>query len=170
MGGAPDRSSQDHAEHRYRDYRLVNIFDDPDSPLRKRVIEFWESNGVLPRDEAERRSAEVVFVILDPRGEPAGVSTVYSDAFRATGLPYYFYRMFIAPAHRIHGMMEHMTAMTRDFLRARNSASAQRHGGVVVITENPKLMRPGIKRRFRHIGFQHAGRNPAGLDIWVSEF
>ena len=163
-------SLQKHSEQRYRDYRLVNVFDDPDSPLRDRVIEFWDNNGILAREEAARRSGEIAFVIMDASDKVAGVSTVYSDSFRSSGDPYYFYRMYIAPAHRVYGMMEFITARTRDYLRERKVTGADRAYGVGVITENPKLMRPGIKRRFRHIGFQYAGKNSKGLDIWVSEF
>lgn len=163
-------SLQNHTEYRYRDYRLINIFDDSDNPLRERVIKFWENNGILARGEAVRRSGEVVFVITDANEEIAGVSTVYTGSFRNSGDRYYFYRMFIGPAHRVHGMMEFMTARTRDFLRDRENAPAEQCDGVIVITENTKLMRPGIKRRLRHIGFQYAGKNPKGLDIWISEF
>jgi hypothetical protein len=160
-------SLQHHAEHRYRDYQLINIFADHGNPLRERVIEFWDNNGVLARDEAVRRSNEIVFVIMDANDEIAGVSTAYPDSFRSPGDFYYFYRMYIAPAHRVYGMMEFITDKTRDFLR---DTAGDRASGVVIITENAKLMRPGIKRRLRHIGFQHAGKNPTGLDIWVSEF
>ena len=110
-------SLQQYAEHRYRDYRLINIFDDRESLLRDKVIEFWDDNGVLARDEALRRSGEIVFVIMDADDEIAGVSTAYPDSFRSPGDCYYFYRMYIAPAHRIYGMMEFITARTRDYLR-----------------------------------------------------
>ena len=158
---------QKNSEHHYGDYRLVNIFDDPDNPLRARVTELWLNAGLLNRDEAVRRSGEIVFVVMDSNDEVAGVSTAYLDSFRSPGDCYYFYRMYIAPAHRIHGMMEFITDKTRDYLR---DTAGDRASGVVIITENAKLMRPGIKRRLRHIGFQHASKNPTGLDIWVSEF
>ncbi|MEJ2761966.1 MAG: hypothetical protein P8126_10705 [Gammaproteobacteria bacterium] len=148
----------------------MNIFADHDNPLRERVIEFWDNNGVLERDEAAHRSGEIVFVIMDANDEIAGVSTAYPDSFRSPGDFYYFYRMYIAPAHRVYGMMEFITDKTRDFLHEWKDKYMDRTSGVVIITENPKLMRPGIKRRLRHIGFQHAGKNPKGLDIWVSEF
>lgn len=159
-----------HAEHRYQKYRLVNIFGEPGSPLRQRIIEFWVDSGTLRRDEAERRGNEIVYVVLDPDGNPAGVSTVYTDSFRSPADCYYYYRMYIVPAHRIHGMMLFITSLTRDFLRDNNDSAARRMDGMVIVTENPKLMRSGIKQRIRKIGFQIAGRNARGQDIWVSEF
>ena len=152
----------------YQDYQLVNIYDDPDSPWRERVIDLWTRTGILARDEAVKRADQIVLVALDGDDNVAGVSTVYVDDFRGPGDRYYFYRLFIAPGHRVYGMMKFMTAMSRDYLRERECRD--RPNGVVVITENPKLMRTGIKREFRRIDFKYAGRNPKGLDIWISEF
>ena len=152
----------------YQEYQLINIFDDPDSPLRGRVTDLWIETGVLPRADAVTRANQIVLVALDDGKRVAGVSTVYIDDFRGPGDSYYFYRLFIAPGHRVYGMMKFMTAMTRDFLRDR--VCRHRPNGVVIITENPKLMRTGIKREFRRIDFKYAGKNSKGLDIWVSEF
>jgi hypothetical protein len=152
----------------FQGYRLVNIFDEPGHPLRDAVVRFWTGEGILTSEQAHQRASDLVYVALDQHENVAGVSTVYIDDFRGPGERYYFYRLFIRPGDRVYGMMKYMTAVTRDYLRDR--PGADKPLGVVVITENRKLMRPGIKREFRRIDFRSAGKTPQGLDIWISEF
>ena len=152
----------------FQGYRLVNVFDEPGHPLREAVIRFWTDEGILTPEQAQQRTRDRVYVVLDRDDKVAGVSTVYIDDFRSPGERYYFYRLFIRPGDRVYGMMKYMTAATRDYLRDR--ADPGKPLGVVVITENRKLMRRGIKREFRRIDFRSAGKTPLGLDIWVSEF
>jgi len=42
--------------------------------------------------------------------------------------------------------------------------------GLLIVTENPKLMRPGMRKPFQRHGYRHAGKILRGSDLWVSPF
>ena len=87
--------------------------------------------------------------------------------FRTHG-KFYFYRMFIRPGDQIPGMMRVVTLATRDFLKPQHAPGGP--GGFITIFENPKLMRPGLRRMMERNGFTHASRTPKGFDIWRFDF
>lgn len=152
----------------YHDYRMQNVFGEKPEGLRREIVAFWRANRALRRGEAEawRRSNEVVLVIRNPEGEIAGVTSVYAAAFR--GATYYFYRMFIRRGDRVPGMMRFATLETRHFLQRQHAPGGPK--GMIVISENPKLMNPGMRRMMARGGFTDAGKTPKGLDIWRFDF
>ena len=66
-------------------------------------------------------------------------------------------------------LMWAVTDGTRDFLRDFTHPDALT-AGLYLITENPKLMRPGMKRSFQRHGYVYRGKTVHGLDVWVAEF
>lgn len=112
----------------------------------------------------------MVFIARNPGGALVAVCTVYLGEL-TPGEPYYFYRMFIQPGDRIPGMMSFITGAARNYLRGHAAAldSENRPRGLVIVAENPKLMRPGMRRIFEDIGYQYAGsRN--GQGTWKFDF
>ena len=77
--------------------------------------------------------------------------------------------MFIRAQDRVSGLMRKVTAVTRMFFDEnkdlRGAASA-----MIICTENPKLMRPGLKRMFSNSVWKFAGKDPRGLDLWRFDF
>lgn len=158
------------AELRYGPYRLVSTWRQPQHPLFPELVEFWLREGAIPqRAEAERRTADAVYVILAPSGEIAGACTVYIDDLRGPGDPYWFLRLFIRAQDRRPGMMTFICKATRDNLLAHRTPT-DRPQGVVIVTENAKLMRPGLRRTLRRAGCAYGGVTPAGHDLWIYEF
>ncbi|NBC28961.1 MAG: hypothetical protein GVY29_03090 [Spirochaetes bacterium] len=152
-------------EKTYGEYRLVSVYQTLDDALRREICAFWERNNAI-RDPAEawRRTQEVVLVIRAADNSIAGITSAYVADF--DGVPHYFYRMFMAPTHRgVYNMMIAATTTTREVLR--DSWSPGKPRSIVIVTENNKLMRPGMHHVFEERGYHYAGRGPRGFDVWT---
>lgn len=153
----------------YHGYTIYNVYKTVSGDLRDEIIDLWRRNRILPGpEEARRRVDQVVLAIRNPAGQVVGVTTVYTGDFQQRGNVYYFYRMFIQPSDRIPGLMRSVTLRTRDLLRERHTPDGPR--GVIIVTENAKLMRPGMRRMFERNGYEYMGRGPKGNDVWRALF
>jgi hypothetical protein len=154
----------------FHDYRLEAVYLAVGATQREEIIRFWrEQRAVLNPAEAERRSREVVFMVRNGAGELAGLSSVNLTRLPDEDRPYYAYRMFLRQQDRTPYLMRVVTNVTRDFLRDFDHPQV-RPVGMLIVTENPKLMRAGIHRYFERHGYRYQGRNRKGLDVWVAEF
>jgi hypothetical protein len=152
----------------YHGYTLTPVYQSINDRLTEQIIHFWQRNNAIP-DPAERRRrvADVVYTIHTASGELVGVSTVYVSKLQGDG-PSYFYRMFIQAEHRQPGMMRHITNATRDLLQGLRIPN--KPGGMIIITENQKLMRPGLRRMLQRHGYRYLGQTPQQLDVWKAVF
>jgi len=154
----------------FHDYRLEAVYLAVGATQREEIIHFWrEQRAVLNPTEAERRSREVVFRVRDGAGELVGLSTVGLKRLPDEDRPYYACRMFLRSQDRTPYLMRAVTYATWDFLRNFDHPQGRR-AGMLIVTENPKLMRPGIRRYLERYGCRYRGRNRKGLDVWVAEF
>ena len=153
----------------FRGYRLCAVYGRIPAADARDVVRMWIDAGVLPPDEAQRRVGEVVVVARAADGQVAGVNTVYvADAPGDRGA-YYFYRTYLRPEHRgVAGIPRRMVRLALQQLRGHRHPQAPR--GVVIITENPKLMRRGIKTRIEALGFHLLGSDARGCDVWCHKF
>lgn len=157
------------ASYDYHGYTIANVYRNIPAGLRGEIIDLWLRHRVIPsQGEAQRRVDQVVLAIRNPAGRMAGVTTAYVGDFQQPGNSYYFYRMFIQPDDRIPGMMRFVTLRTRDVLAAHHRPGGPQ--GMIIVTENQKLMRPGMRRMFERNGYEYLGRGPKGNDIWRSMF
>ena len=62
-----------------------------------------------------------------------------------------------------------MVKATRDFLRNFKHPVSQ-PAGILHVNENPKLMRPGVRKLFARNGYKYRGQTSLGEDVWVAEF
>lgn len=161
------------AEH--NGYRLVPIYGKPDREAREAVISLWHANKILPdRKAAEERSKQIVFMIIGPGNDVVGVNTVYVSDFskaRQKPLPagnFYFYRMFIRPEDRVPNLSFKTLGMTYDFLNA--YPMTPRPLGLVLVTENPKLKKPGSQRLLQRMGWDSIARNEHGQIVMKRDF
>ncbi|MBK1629341.1 hypothetical protein CKO31_01045 [Thiohalocapsa halophila] len=102
-------------------------------------------------------------------GDLVGVSTVGLKPCPTDGRALYHFRMFLRREHRWPYLMRAVTNGSRDFLRAFRHRSAD-PAGMLIATENRKLMRAGIKRYLARHGDEYRGRGPRGLDVWLAPF
>jgi hypothetical protein len=154
---------------RFRDHVLENVYLCTSEDQRREIMAFWlEHKAVSDPNERARRSHEVAVMVRNGEGELAGLSTVGLTRV-GDGRIFYAYRMFIRPRDRVPYLMSKVTNVTRDTLR--DFAHPQGPvAGLLIVTENPKLMRPGMKREFERQGYHYQGKTPQGLDVWAVEF
>ena len=156
------------ADYKYRDYRISSVFGAVDDRLAEELVAFWLRNKALrDREQAAERAQQVVLVARNAEGAIVGVSTVYPGRLNPDKR-YYLYRMFIRPTDRIPGMMTSMTVATRDYLGGLKLED--KPGGIAIVAENPRIMRPGARRTLEKIGFACIGKTRWGYDVWTYEW
>lgn len=150
-------------------YRLSNVYGRIDPGQREEAVAMWLAAGVLPEPEARRRTGEIVYMIRDPDGRLVGVNTVYTGDLPGSGERFYFYRTFVLePSRGVAGLGRKVLRLTWTFLKELPCQPAA--AGLMIVTENPKLMRPGAARELTKAGFRRLGRDPRGRDIWSRRF
>ncbi len=154
---------------RFHNYSVAAVHGRMTLEWREAVVAMWWRNRLLPTLQAAwQRVDEVAMMIRAEDGTLVGVATVYEAGFREPEDRYWFYRMFIEPKHRVPGMMRFVTLWTREYFRDHHLPGGPKD--VILITENPKLKRPGMRRMFERNGYEYLGSGPRGNDIWCASF
>jgi hypothetical protein len=155
--------------HKLENYRLQNVYLRTSAAQRAQLAAFWLREGAIADPwEAERRAHEAAFLVWRNDDELAGLSTVRLHCMH-DGRWVYAYRMFLRERDRMPYLMNLVIATTRDFLRDFKHPDAQ-PVGMLHVNENPKLMRPGIRKLFERHGYRYLGQNRKGQDLWLTEF
>jgi hypothetical protein len=159
-----------HSNRYFHDYLLENVYLATTQPQRSEILALWRDGGESLEDmvEAERRSRETVFMVRAASGELAGVSGVAPVRVKG-GRRFYAYSTYLREQDRVPYLMLAVLNATRDFLRSFQHPIAQPEG-MLLVTENRKLMRPGMRKLFERNGYQYWGRNTQGVDVWAVEF
>ena len=153
----------------YNNYSIYNVYGMVSAEQQQDILDFWRRNNAIGDPQsAQRRVQQVVLMTRNIEGQVVGISTAYIEQFRGNMKNYFFYRMFIQPADRVYGMMEFMTQMTHQSLKDFNMQN--KPDGMVVITENPKLMRKGMQRMLARSGLEYIGKDAQQQDIWYWGF
>jgi hypothetical protein len=152
----------------HQGYRIEPVYQKLTDNLRNEIVAFWLDNGALPEDRARQRVDQVAFVVRSSANDVAGISTVYAAPFGPDGDLYLYYRMFIAPAHRIPGLMQKVIRATRLFFDGNRALRAGARG-MLIVTENPKLMHRSVRRLLERV-FEYAGTDQRGIDVWRFDF
>jgi hypothetical protein len=148
---------------------LTNVYGRIDPAQREAAARMWLEAGALAEAEARRRTDEIVYLIHAPDGRVIGVNTVYVGLVPGSNEPFYFYRTFVrGPDRGTAGLGRLALRLTWEFLA--ELPGQPRPAGLFVVTENPKLMRPGAVRKLAQAGFQRLGRDARGRDVWCRRF
>ncbi len=151
-------------------YSIATVYGLVSEELRHEAAAFWLHNGAIGNpDEARRRADELVCVARNRAGEIVGVNTAYVSSLRTAEDRYYFFRMFIRPQDRHLHLCNAMMRAAAGTLRERRHAEPAIRG-VVLVAENPKLMRASARRFLTYLGWRQEGKDSRGLDIWTVEF
>ncbi len=154
----------------FGNYRFEYVYRRVTAVQGDAIVDFWLAQRAIAHEaEARRRSGEVVLLALNPAGEIAGLSSVGLRNLPRLGGWHYVYRMFIRPADRVPYLMKEITNRSRDYLRTFEHPDYPVQG-LLIVTENPKLMRPGLRKLLRRHGYQPLGRNARSLDLWRVDF
>jgi hypothetical protein len=153
----------------FKGYLLENVYLRTTEGQRSEIVEFWRKEGSgLAGPDSERSSREAVFLVRTGSGELAGVSTVALVRVKG-GQRFYSYSMFLRKRDRVPNLAVAVCNATRDFLRTFKHPVSQ-PVGMLNVNENPKLMRPGMRRLFARLGFRYWGQTALGEDVWITEF
>ena len=150
-----------------RGYSLRMVTGDLNAPTAQAILRLWLENGVLSPVEAQRRLVEVVCVADDPTGELVGVNSVYLSAHPEANTFYWFYRMFIGPQRRgVFGLAQALLGKALAHLRDHPQAAQD----MILVLENPKLMRRAPAAILGNFGFARIGADARGCEVWRLDF
>jgi hypothetical protein len=153
----------------FKGYLLENVYLRTTAPQRAEVRALWREVAAAISDEAaERRSREVVFLVRGATGELAGFSEAALVRVKG-GRRFYAYTMLLRETDRVPYLMLTVLNATRDFL-CRFNHPVSPPEGMVIVTENPKLMRPGVRKLLARHGYEYWGRTAWDEDVWAVEF
>ena len=158
----------------YNGYELFDVYRKLEPADLDEIVRFWRGNDALPagvtEDEARNRAAQVA-VAVTRDGQIAALTSVYVAKAPRDGEPYYFYRKFVEPGHRIYLMWREMLAQTYDILKEWEPRHLPRKPhGVIVVPENRKLTRRSVLRAGNKIGFFTVGYLPNGDPVYGRKF
>ena len=155
------------AGDQFHGYALIPVYRTVTAAQRREAIAFWFEHGALTETcIAERRSHELVYLARAPGGRLAGLTTVSLGRRSQDGRNVYDFRIFIAPADRVPYLALELTHRSRDLLRhdSRTTPAA----GMRLISANPKLAGPGIRRYLERHGYQYRGQDRQGRNLWFA--
>jgi hypothetical protein len=123
-------------EERYR----IEPLAESDQISADDVLELWAREKAIDQAEAHRRVHEVLLVAIDSDGTLAGLSSAYLQRTPQLGMDLWYYRTYVAEAHRNSNIGTQMLWASRDHLEERFvSGRDTRGGGVIFELENQGL-------------------------------
>jgi hypothetical protein len=135
------------------------------------VISVWATEGGLPRQEAERRVAEVLFVGIDARGQLAAISTAYLARNNQLLADFWHVRVLVREAHRKSNISIGLSATIRGYLEQRFVGGEDRRGlGFIFEIENEGLKRYFPKGVWNEWDVRFIGENARGAHVRVHYF
>ena len=140
------------------------------APRRQELVQFWLRHGAIANlQEALRRTQEIVCLAVDKQNRISGVSTVYIESFGLEKHPYWFYRTFIRPDCRLPGIAVRIFRATLQCLTTEQCEPDRAPRGLVIVTENRRLTRPGARVMFRAEGLRFLSSTADGMDVWIHD-
>ncbi|MCW2966989.1 MAG: hypothetical protein JWM71_761 [Solirubrobacteraceae bacterium] len=169
IGGGP-MSSEVSSTELGEDYR-VELFADQDRVTAADVIDLWTSEGAVSRAEAERRIGEVLLVGTDAEGRPVGVSSAYLQYNDQLQMDLWYYRAFVAAAHRMSHVAVSLAMTGRDLLSSRFAGGQDtRAAGMIFEVQNEGLKRHYHQARWRPTEFLFINQDARGAHVRVYYF
>jgi hypothetical protein len=136
------------------------------------ILALWAREGaVTPASEARRRVHEALNVVIEPDEGVVALSTAYVQRNAQLGMDLWYFRTFVASAHRNTHIATQLTMHNRDLLEQRFlSGEDTRAGGVCFELENKgmrKYINPAI---WQPVDFIYIGDNERGVPVRVHYF
>ena len=152
-------------------YRIIDVWKKTTAEQREEAAYFWLNEGAIHhKSQALQRTNQLVTLVRDSSGFLVGVSTAYLAVLGKVKTPHYFYRMFISPGNRRSMLMIRVVQFSKEVLKQYTQEGVELPSGMVIVTENPKIMRPGARRLLRRYGYHLLGKNGRGQDVWRTGF
>ena len=152
-------------------WQFICVWQKGATPDIIKVKEMWKKYGAIETDDRmESRARQIVFIVKDPKGEIAGVSTVRPIRARFLNNHYFYeFRCFIAPPFRTPGLDSVLAMKTKLYLEQQED-SIYRFKGLLMIVENAQLKKQRTKAVWPASGMVFAGYTPKGHHIRVGYF
>jgi hypothetical protein len=142
-----------------------------DGQLEAELAQFWiDHKAMLDPNKAAQRAAQVVCIARDG-GRIVGVSTAYPHIVPMLRQPMYYYRNYIAPEHRNHGLS--IPFINRSFDEIERQELAKEKPlciGVIVSMENKRLAKHYDEAYWPQSKFTYAGLSQDGYVLRVRYF
>ena len=167
----PDYSNARYVEDLGR-ARVANLHGRMTPALRETITRFWLEQGAIPDErEAWRRSDEVVHLGFDHEGRIVAVNTCYRGELLTVGgpLPYWYYRIYVAPAVRSVRLSLGLFRLTACYLGSLPRGPGEPRG-IAMRLENPKFYNPAGRRSLGWVGIKPFARDAQGAEIWTYDF
>lgn len=151
---------------------VVNLYGNMDKLQREALVCFWVENGAISdKQEALRRTEEVVHLGFDILGQIVAVNTCYPATLNTSDGPinYWFYRQYVHPDVRSVKLSLAMVRLSITFFGGifNHNAGPQ---GIAMQLENPKLYKRSGRRVMDWLGLHLAGKDTSGMEIWIKDF
>lgn len=154
-------------EDRYR----IELYSDTDEVTDEEVIALWTREGAVPRAETSTRVAEVLLVGIDRDDGVVGVSSAYLQHNDQLRMQLWYYRAFVAEAHRRSSLAVLLALMGRDHLEEGwVSGEDTRAPGIVYEVENAGLKRHFNQALWLPTRFWFIGENERGDHVRIHWF
>jgi hypothetical protein len=135
------------------------------------VLALWEREGAVPEAEARRRVHEVHLVAIDRDDGAVGISSAYLQRHPALRMDLWYYRAYVARAHRNSSLAGRLALSGRDHLEQRFvSGEDTRAAGIVYEVENEGLKSFFNRALWLPTGFTFIGENERGDHVRVHYF
>lgn len=158
-------------------YRLV-LFGEQDAITAEQIVQLWTREKVVPLEEAQRRVGELLLIAVSPDGEPVGVTTAALGRYEPMRAQFWFFRAFVANAHRHSTLALTLANAGREVLTERWNQGDRRGLGVVYVVQNEGLKRPGqgklsswnARAHWKWVDFWFVGETTNGHHVRVHFF
>jgi hypothetical protein len=151
-------------------YRIVPLAE-AEGASADDVLALWAREAAVPEAEAQRRVHEVHLVAIDGTDGVVGVSSAYLQRSAQLGLDLWYYRAFVAKAHRRSSLAVHLALQGRDLLEGRFvNGEDTRAPGIIYEVENPGLKQYFNKALWLPTEFTFIGENERGDHVRVHYF
>lgn len=129
---------------RLDDSYRIEVFADQDEVDEAAILDLWAEQGAVPAGEAERRLQEVLLVGIHSTSGLVGVSSAYLQESPQLRMELWYYRAFVAQAHRMSNVAVLLALIGRDHLEELYTSGRDTRGaGLLYEVENE-----GLKRQF----------------------
>jgi hypothetical protein len=135
------------------------------------VLRLWARERAVPEGEAQRRVHEVTLVASERDDGVVGVSSAYLQRNAQLRMDLWYYRTFVAGAHRMSNLAARLIFGNRDILEERFvSGEDTRAGGVIFELENEGMRRYFNRALWLPADFTFIGENERGDHVRVHYF
>lgn len=153
------------------EYVIDKVWEEKTEDLQKEIINFWVDHGALPQEQATERVKQVFCVGRDKTGKIVGVGTVYPQFNQQLENSFYYYRSFVAPAHRSSRLATTLLNITRvhlneEFVKGDNTRCI----GMLLEVENEMLKNYWNQAVWPYTGFVYIGKNNRGDHVRINYF